>query len=247
MSISKKDIKLLLYVAGIAVAVLVYFLIFQSTMEKVDALEIENSSLTAQYQQLQILDANKEQYQRDTKQANTDISAYLSHFPVYMQEEDSIMYAVDLENMTDISINNINFSQEEQLYAATLPASSSAVKVSEDTTDDVSIYLYNMNSLYSFTCTYDGFKEALASIQQDSDIKNVDSLSLAYDSDSGLLVGTMSVNMYFVDGRGIAYEEPYIPSMSIGVNNIFGATSSMDSEAAETSEETEDAESEDAE
>jgi hypothetical protein len=231
-------------VAGFAVAILAYFLFFQKTMEKADALKIENSSLESQYQQLLVLDANKEQYQNEMKEANTEISADLSHFPVYIKEEDSIMYAVDMEGNTDITINNIGLSQEEQLYTSALPASNPAIHASEDTDGDVPIFLYNMNSLYSFTCTYDGFKEALRSIQEDSDIKNVDALSLAYDSDSGLLVGTMSVNMFFVDGRGIAYEEPYIPSMSIGVDNIFGATSSMDSHAAgeEEEEEAEEAE-----
>lgn len=221
-TISARDKKLLLYVAGIGVLLLVFFLVFRPTREKTQTLKDENIQLANQVAELTALDQNKEEYQAQTASMNEEIVDNLKHFPVAVKEEDSIMYAVELESHNDMVINSIAISPEELLYTSSIPSTSPAVKEAPEGVTDVALNLYNTNSVYSFTSSYEGFKENLAIIMKDTDKKNVNALSLAYDAESGMLIGTMSVNAFAVDGTGAAYEEPKIPDMKIGVNNVFG-------------------------
>lgn len=235
--ISSRDKKLLLFVAGIGVLLLVFFLVFRPTREKTQVLKDENAQLLNQVAELTLLDQNKETYLEETSNMNSEIVENLTHFPVAVKEEDTIMYAVELEDHNDMVINSISISPEELLYTSSIPVTSPAVKVAPEGVDVTPLYLYNTNSIYSFTSSYEGFKENLAMIQKDADKKNVNALSLAYDSESGMLIGTMSVNMFAVDGTGAEYTEPDIPNMKIGVSNVFGTAAPVQNQEAEESEE----------
>lgn len=228
MGISSRDKKILLCVAGAAVVLLVFFLVFRPTREKTKVLKEENAQLATRVEELTILDQNKEEYLAETAHMNSEIVEKLSHFPVAVKEEDSIMYAVQLEKYNDMVINAISINPEELLYTSSIPTSSPAVKSAPEGVDVTPLYLYNTNSVYSFTSSYEGFKENLAIIQKDADTKNVNALSLAYDSESGMLIGTMSVNMFAVDGTGEEYKEPGIRNMKTGVANVFGTAAPVD-------------------
>ena len=69
-----------------------------------------------------------------------------------------------------------------------------------------------------------------ASILAYADKRNVPSISLSYDGESGKLSGNMTVNMYYMTGReDAAYEEPSSGVHSLGVKNIFGTIKNQQS------------------
>ncbi len=52
--------------------------------------------------------------------------------------------------------------------------------------------------------------------------RNIDEITLSYDSETGNLTGSMKINMYNLVGNGITYTEPAIGNVDIGLDNIFG-------------------------
>ena len=233
-TLSSKDKKLLLYVGGAAVFFLVLFLIFMPTNEKTSVLKDENATLLSEVEHLRALDADKETYLAKTDETNRAIVETLSHFPVAVLEEETIMYAVELEDKNDMVINSISISPEELLYTSSIPVASPAYKGNpEDAASAVvPLNLYNTNAIYSFTSSYEGFKEIYTMIQKDNHLKNVDSLSMAYDQESGMIIGTMSVNLFAVDGTGEAYVSPEIRDVKTGVLNVFGTAAPIKETAA---------------
>lgn len=234
MSISKKDLKLLLYVGGILAIVLVYFNIFSPTLENNKILVQKNIELQAQVERLEELDKNKEVYLEETADMRSEIAEIYSIFPADIKEETTIMYANMLEGISDLEVSAIGISSRNQLYAM---VERNVQADTADTTDAGTVAetagqyagepraaLYDRQVTYTFTVSYEGFKKVVRRIQEETEKRNVENVTLSFDPSTGRLVGSMLVNMYAMDGSEIekVYVEPEVPPMPLGTDNIFG-------------------------
>ena len=102
------------------------------------------------------------------------------------------------------------------------------------------ISLYGTPVVYTFTVPYDDMKKVVHMIQEDEERRNVETITLSYESGSGELVGNMTVNMYAVTGTGKKYVAPNVPSMMLGTDNIFGTVSVPDDNPDVSEEETDE-------
>lgn len=239
MSISKKDLKLLLYVGGILAVVYVYFVIFNPTLENNEILVQENIELQAQVERLEELDKNKEVYLEETADMRSEIAEIYSIFPADIKEETTIMYANMLEGISDLEVSAIGISSRNQLYAM-LEGNTQAGTA--DTTEEGTVAetsqnagepraaLYDRQVTYTFTVSYEGFKKVVRRIQEETEKRNVEDITLSFDPSTGRLVGSMLVNMYAMDGTEIekVYVEPEVPPMPLGTDNIFGTITYSD-------------------
>ncbi len=105
--------------------------------------------------------------------------------------------------------------------------------ISESEVEKPNYSLYDMAVSYDFTVTYDDLKKMVKKIQEDPDKRNISSISLTYDSESGKLSGNMSVNMYFLTGTEKVYETPDPGNIKKGTTNIFGTLKSQTQEEEE--------------
>lgn len=276
MKISKRDQKLLLCAGGILLAVAAYFFVFRNMSEKNSKIESENQTLEAQVQQLELLDAKKEQYIEDAESLNQKAQEIISQFPAEIREETAIMYAYDMENKADIHINSMSITPKNLLYTLGIglagantadgtaangttadgtaangtPTDGTAANgtttdgtAADGTTADGTAssevqssvkYLYVMTVNLDYSVTYDGFKSIIDFIQTNADKRNVENISLSYDSESGNLLGTMVVNLFELSGTDKQYQAPYIPSMPQGNTNPFGTAGAAGTAGTET-------------
>lgn len=226
MTISKKDQKLLLCAGGLLLALLAYLFVFRNFSEKNSDLQKENQNLSSQVQQLEILDANKEQYISDTKDLKAQVQEMIDRYPSEVREENAVMYAYEMENESDIHVNSMTITPANLLYTMEKGYGLSVITVNMD-----------------YSVTYEGFKDIIDFIRTDRDKRNVESISLSYDSETGNLLGTMVVNLFELQGIDKEYEAPYIPSMPRGNTNPFGTTGvsqENQEEAAQNEEQNED-------
>lgn len=82
--------------------------------------------------------------------------------------------------------------------------------------------LFQMSVSYDITSSYRDLKEIVEDILDDVDKQNVSGISLAFDSETGQLVGTMNLNRYYLTGTEKQYENPDAGNIKKGSNNIFG-------------------------
>lgn len=226
--ITKREKKMLLYTAGIASLVLVHFVVMLPGKEERAALRSEGESLEAELESARDKKEMQAYYEQETDAMQTEINAVLEQFPAEITEETAIVYAGILEEETDTYIPNISIGNSNFIY--TLGQES-------DGGTGSGISLYKTPVVYTFTCSYDDMKKMVRIIQEDEEQRNVEEITLSYESGTGMLVGNMTVNMFAVTGTGKAYETPGVPSMLLGTDNIFGTVTSQSGGGEDEAEE----------
>lgn len=75
----------------------------------------------------------------------------------------------------------------------------------------------------TYEISYEALKRSVKNICMQTDRMVIDDLSVVFDESTGLLHGTMAVNMYCVPNQeGKEYVQPNFSSVLLGSDNIFG-------------------------
>lgn len=250
MKVSKRDILLLVILLGILAVVCSYFLVFQPTMEKADALEQENSELQARINDLSSKMENKESYIAETESMNREMDLVFKEFPVDVKEEDSILLAINQELIAPMLISSISISacepvvlqgEEEDVdhtyeideieeYEAQEGISDEVTASDADASgnaignENMPSVLMSRNVTINYLVSYDGLKRGIKNISVQDNRMSIDNLTVSYDESTGLLTGTTSVDMYCIPGQeGKEYVTPNFSSVLLGTDNLFGS------------------------
>ena len=104
---STRDKKLLIILAGVAVLALTYFFVFSPQADKRDQLKSENMNLKSQYNELSVLAAKADEYTQKTQDMSAEMENVYNNFPSYLQIENGIMDAVEIEKSTNTHISEL--------------------------------------------------------------------------------------------------------------------------------------------
>lgn len=219
MKLKKTDILFFFAFLGILAGVAVFFLVYRPLKEKTAALETENRTHAAHVAQLEQWEQQVPTFQSEMVQMVNDVNERFSRFPVESRAEDAIMHAVEMESVDELTyISNIGIGQPALAYEST-PTS---IKLNDTMESGERIYrLYCQQITYTQQFDYDGMKTYVDTIVNDYDRKSIETLGLAYDSSTGILVGSTTMNLYTLTGTDEVYQETKIPSMPMGTDNIF--------------------------
>ena len=201
MKVKKSEIQLLIAVLGILLAVVTYFLVYAKFNDLADSMESQNMSLRSQVSTLEVLDQRKADYLAATEKMQSYITNFESRFPVDILPEDSIMMVKNMEDATRTKVANISFGTEAEVPYT---------------------HMYELPLGISISCTYNDFKGLVRYIYNQQERQSIQSVSISYNSEEGMLSGNMTLNTYYLMGTDKEYSEPYIPAMEMGVDTIFG-------------------------
>lgn len=144
MKVTKKDIMLLIALAGVLLAVCSYFLVYQPFNEKTAAMEAENTQLQTRVDELQALKNNEAQYIADTATMKAENEEIMNHFPSDVRSEDMIMLATEMGYAAPVVIVETKMDDPVDLYhigakaaaeAAAAAAAAQAAQPADGTTD----------------------------------------------------------------------------------------------------------------
>ncbi|MDD3174389.1 MAG: hypothetical protein PHF63_12160 [Herbinix sp.] len=76
----------------------------------------------------------------------------------------------------------------------------------------------------TFQTTNKDFKKLVDYINKYPQKTSITNASLSFDSATGELMASMTINRYALSGTGKVYEEPYVGDISIGTDDLFGTT-----------------------
>lgn len=82
--------------------------------------------------------------------------------------------------------------------------------------------LYRTQDTFNFTGSYENLKKAVTYINGQTGRMTVDSITMSFDSGTGGLTGTITVNIYSMSGIGNQYSEPDTGTSTYGKKNLFG-------------------------
>lgn len=82
--------------------------------------------------------------------------------------------------------------------------------------------LYRTQDSMQFTGTYASLKDMVEYLADQSGRMTLDNVSASFDSSTGNLTGSITINLFSMIGTGKTYTEPDAGSVAYGTNNIFG-------------------------
>lgn len=95
----------------------------------------------------------------------------------------------------------------------------------ESTADYANLAAYETTVSIPFSGEYDAVKNMITYITENTDHMSVGPISASFDSTTGLVSGSLTINMYALYNNGKAYEDPTIDGIDMSVSNIFGSYS----------------------
>ncbi|MEG0369123.1 MAG: hypothetical protein RR593_03870 [Hungatella sp.] len=250
MKITYHDKKILLILLGFLLLIVVYFNIYKKQIALRDRIDIEVLQMQTKLAELKDMDQRKEEYLAEIEKIRKEVKKYSDMMPVQIKEEDSIMFARNMELAADLTIRAVGIGElellsstaENQAHAASaatpgenplvgdegkavdeaLYGDEAAMKEGGDAYIMEERLLYRNVTSLEYQSTYAGLKSAIRFIGDSPDRTTIASLNATYDTGTGNLSGSFLVNQYSMSGIDKPYEEPEVPSMPIGTDNIFG-------------------------
>ncbi len=210
--INPKTIRLFILLLMLVIAVGAFRFGYMNFNQKTETEKTANDALNAQYLELFTKIQNMETYQTETEEAKQEIADIFDRYSVKNTPEKTLMVLIGMEDKADIKISSITFGSEAQDFAmVNVPADYSA-----------GITGYSSSIAISFSCSYASFSKALQYVRDYPEHMSVASANASFDSETGLLSGTMQITLYSLTGTGKEYIAPVVGNISIGKDNIFG-------------------------
>ena len=88
------------------------------------------------------------------------------------------------------------------------------------------LVLYRTQDSMQFTGTYASLKDMVDYLADQSGRMTLDNVNASFDSSTGNLTGSITVNLFSMAGTGKTYTEPDAGSVAYGTDNIFGTIES---------------------
>lgn len=208
MKIARKEQKTLLMVVGLLLVIAVYFLFYSKKQTEIEELDAEVSQLRLQVMELEDYELNSERYKEDTQKYYQQIDDMVGQFPAEVKEETSIMYGRELETQIGMQISGITMTPSALLNSFGV--------------GERQKHLYSSTVTINFTGDYTMVKDMISNIQNYTDRRNMTSISMQYDSNTGALVGTATMNLFALAGKDKIYQKPDTGGVSLGTTNLFG-------------------------
>lgn len=213
----KNEIQLLLIVIGVLAAIVSWQLVYKTYVEKTETVEVQNDTIKARLDQLELLNARQDEYVAETERMKAESDALINTFPPGFRNEDIIMYLYNMELIDDneVAIAAINMEEETEIpYAGVLNVSG------YELVDD-GIRMFTNKNTMTFTTTYNGLKNILNYIYGIDTRKAVSTVNVSATED-GYLSGTIDLNFFCLTGTVFPYVETNIFGVPVGTENFFG-------------------------
>ena len=242
LALSKKDQCLIVGILGALFLFISWYSIATPLQEKTLVLENENIALKAKADLYQSINANLPKYEEGIEKFENEIVEISNRYPVHISREDEIMFLANMENVytNDVAVENISMSNvievfaegvadttaQEGVPAADPAATDAAVTDAGAVTAEPEIvipevHLFKQPVNYSFRCTYKGAKDMINYLFAQNDKKSIEGMTLAFDSETGNLMGTLDLNQFYMMGIEKEYQAIPTPTVLKGVDDVF--------------------------
>jgi hypothetical protein len=217
MNISKRDIKMLLILFGIVIFVLCYFLVYLSYTEENEYLLEDIDDASFEYSRLMAFQNMLPVYHEAIQRSEQFILEAQAEYPTDIRAEDLIMYVVDLQQSVGIDSGGITFIQ---------PADIMTVRGLVETENGGYSFApqnaYRTGVNLNCSLTYQQLKDLVNYVYTEGSKASINSISLSYNSSTGLLYGSVVIHKNFLSSHDMEYVATQIPEMRVGLPNPFG-------------------------
>ena len=217
MKISDRDKKLILFVLLIAIIALPIFLFIKPKSDGIKDLDAQLVSINERYDYLKDLTAKQEDYEKKIVELNAERDQMIADFAGGVLFENTIMF---IRN-TEIKFNN-NFRAQVMAFAEDEETVITDPSVNPETGE----YVEGLTAIKSTTTIdycgeYDEIKEFINYIFHYKDKMILSTVEMSLDKETNLIVGTVVLDQYAIEGNGKEVKRTDIPSMIHGSDRLY--------------------------
>ena len=221
MKIAKRDLKLLLVLAGLLVFLLAYMLVFNPLQDKIAEVEAENAQLSAEVQDLEAKYLRMGEYEEGIKNSREYVKETLKNFPGDVKEEDILSYLLTMESRQGIRMESVTFNKPELLQQFDMMT----MKDGQDVATPAAAY--RANTVMTGTLTYPQAKNVINYLYDTEKQTTLNNMTLTYNAETGKLAGSFQFYKYFINWDGAEYIPERVPVVDIGLKDLFGTSSGV--------------------
>lgn len=210
----KGSIKILLTLLSIGVVLLAYMYVFKPNMDDKKTLEAEVDTLQARYDDLSAKAKNKDVYLKEIDEMKIKMAERIGYFPGDLNQEVSVMFIKGVENALEFDVNTVGLGRPELFYTL----GSAAAEDPATAPDGYQCYKAAFPIVYEGS--YDGIQEFMEYIMNYKYRMNISSVSIAYDAETDMVSGTVSLHAYAITG-GDREGDTVDVDVENGVENLF--------------------------
>ena len=227
MKIAKRDLKLLLILAGLLVFLLMYMLVFNPLQSKISAVKAENAQLSAQVEDLEAKYLRMAEYEEGIKNSRAYVKETLKSFPGDVKEEDILSYLLTMESRQGIRMQSVTFNDPVLVQQFDLMDQVDGQDVT------VPAGAYRASTVMTGTLTYPQAKNVINYFYNSDKQTTLETATLTYNAESGKLTGTFELAKYSVNFDGAEYVPERVPAVDLGLKDLFGTTAAVAAPVAE--------------
>ena len=199
---------------------------------KIDTLSSENLELSVKLNDLKQKDVAKEKYIEETDKMLADTRDMFNHLATSMTQDKNTIFVTKLEKEADMIVSAISFGDITHIYDSNRVMDNTTDQTANDTsngsdTTDVTaegkgLKGYQSSITINYQTNYGGLKKAIDFINNYHEKMRIQSITAAFDSTTGNLTGTITIDLFMVSGEGREAELFDIYGIDLGTDNIFG-------------------------
>ncbi len=192
-----------------------FFLMYRAyatAVKEKQQLEADSAVIEQEIAELDALIAEMEGLREQKKETEKEVNYVLDHYALKISPETSIRLIRGMEDATGTTVRSLSFGTESPFFTSEL-----LLTESEETLKG-----YKSQLVISYETSYGDFKRLLDYIADYPERMNVESVTASFNSATGYLTGSMTINLYRLEGTGREYTAPVEPEVPMGVENIFG-------------------------
>lgn len=199
---------------AVALLALAYFFGFNRFSKAAAELEEQNEADRITVNELEAMVGRAPAVEKETARLKEEIQAIIAKYPSDLTTEKAIYTILNLEDYSGMEARNMEFAMGTLMMN---------FQPGEDPTAVPPTGYYSAITV-NYSATYDGFKQMLRFVNAMSDRTTTPLVSATYDEETDMLLGTVTLNMYYLTGTGKEYLAPPLEGFGDkGVESIFGA------------------------
>lgn len=211
MKVNQKYLEIGLVVLIVIIGVCAYNFGYRPYSEKAASMQTEINQLNERKGVLEEKIAKTDEFNENIQNADDIIDVVLEKYGPGNTMEKSIMMIVDATNKCGINVSNISMTEPTDEFVSET--------VDEEGNPTVSINKCMLNLTYK--TGYAANKNLVDYINNNPERMTIESMNLNFNQESGLLDGSLSINLYGVEDENHTYVAPIIEDVNIGSTNIF--------------------------
>lgn len=206
-----QNMTLIVFVVAAAILFVSYKFVFSSYNEKKQTVNDEITALDAVIKDRDDKISREEETKKSIDTFKSTKEKVLASFPAGIEAEDDLLFCKELEDKLGMFLTTSATFSDPIIYFSD-PGSS--------------LVGFCKTNEYQFSCSYTSFKELLTAINTYGLRRSIKELSIQYDT--GILTGNMTLNEYYVQGKGLEYKSPSVTGITPGNTNPFGTLEGLD-------------------